>query len=180
MDSINANQPEHNRHDLRGREAIERIEHTVRQAHTCFFCTQSPNGAPGSVRPMGVREVDDAGNLWFLSADDSHKNLELAENSEVTLFFQGSPHSDFLFLKGRASVTRDHERIRELWSPLIKTWFTEGVNDPRITAIKFAPTDGYYWDNQHGAAIAGAKMLVGAALGKTLDDSIEGQVTPRG
>ena len=178
MDSINANQPEHNRHDLRGREAIERIEQTVKQAHTCFFCTGGGSVEPGSVRPMSVREVDDAGNLWFLSADDSHKNLELAQDAEVTLFFQGSPHSDFLFLKGRASVTRDHERIRELWSPLIKTWFTEGVNDPRITAIKVAPIDGYYWDNQHGAAIAGAKMLVGAALGKTLDDSIEGSVRP--
>jgi hypothetical protein len=38
------------------------------------------------------------------------------------------------------------------------------------------PTDGYYWDTKHGAAIAGAKMLIGAAIGKTLDDSVEGQL----
>jgi len=42
------------------------------------------------------------------------------------------------------------------------------------------PTEGYYWDNKHGSAVAGVKMLIGAAIGKTLDDSIEGQVTPRG
>jgi hypothetical protein len=41
---------------------------------------------------------------------------------------------------------------------------------------KCSISDGYYWDTKHGAAIAGAKMLVGAAIGKTLDDSVEGQL----
>ena len=58
----------------------------------------------------------------------------------------------------------------------MKTWFTEGVDDPRITAIKFTPKSGYYWDTKHGTAVAGVKMLVGAAIGKTLDDSIEGEL----
>ena len=58
--------------------------------------------------------------------------------------------------------------------PLLKTWFTEGEDDPRITVIAVDPLGGYYWDNKHGKAIAGIKMLVGAATGKTLDDSIEG------
>ncbi len=43
--------------------------------------------------------------------------------------------------------------------------------------ICFRPSGGYYWDNKHGNAIAGIKMLVGAAIGKTLDDSIEGTVS---
>ncbi len=60
----------------------------------------------------------------------------------------------------------------------MKTWFTEGEDDPRITVIKVAPLDGYYWDNKQGNAVAGVKMMIGAALGKTLDDSIEGRITP--
>ena len=60
----------------------------------------------------------------------------------------------------------------------MKTWFTEGEDDPRISVIKVAPLDGYYWDNKHGNAVAGVKMMIGAALGKTLDDSIEGRITP--
>ena len=75
-----------------------------------------------------------------------------------------------------ASVSRDKARIKELWEPIVKTWFTEGEDDPRITVIKVTPTDGYYWDTKHGAVIAGAKMLVGAAIGKTLDDSADGQL----
>ena len=120
--------------------------------------------------------MDGEGNLWFLSANDSHKNEELARDPSVTLYFQGSTHSDFLMLNGRATITTDRARIRELWDAFVKTWFTEGADDPRITAIKVTPSHGYYWDNKHGDAVAGMKILVGAAIGKTLDDSIEGRL----
>ncbi len=175
MDSINQNQPEENREDLRGAKAIAKIKELVDKAQTCFFCTDASGSSDSSgARPMSVQQVDDAGNLWFLSASDSHKNEELAEDASVKLFFQGSAHSDFLMLRGTATISRDQAKIKELWEPIVKTWFTEGVNDPRITVIKVAPNDGYYWDTKHNIAIAGVKMMIGAAIGKTMDDSIEG------
>ena len=125
---------------------------------------------------MNVRKVDDAGNLWFLLANDSHTYRELSINPKVNLFFQGSPHSDFLHLTGQASLSRDPALIDELWEPVLKTWFTSGKDDPRISVVKVRPGDGYYWDNKHGDAIAGIKMMVGAVTGKTLDDSIEGKL----
>jgi len=125
---------------------------------------------------MSVQQVDDQGNLWFLSAADSHKNAEIERDPTVHLFFQGSKHSDFLTLSGRASISRDRAKIEELWEPMVKTWFTEGKDDPRITVIKVTPNEGYYWDTKHGMAVAGVKMLVSAAIGRTLDDSIEGKL----
>ncbi len=174
MDSINRNQPEENHEDLRAAEAITKIKEIVKQAQSCFFCTAVSTGASSGARPMSVQQVDDSGTLWFLSAADSHKNLELGRDSSVTLYFQGSAHSDFLELHGRATVSRDPGKIKELWKPILKTWFTEGVDDPRITVIQVVPTEGYYWDTKHGNAVAGVKMLIGAVIGKTLDDSIEG------
>lgn len=176
MDSINKQQPEHNREDLRGADAIERMRKLIKEAETCFFCTETANGEVDA-RPMSVLEVDDAGNLWFLSASDSHKNQELQSKPTVRMFFQGSPHSEFLHLEGVATVSRDKQKIKELWKFVLKTWFTEGEDDPRITVIKVAPTLGYYWDTKHGNAVAGVKMLIGATLGVTLDDSIEGRIT---
>jgi general stress protein 26 len=99
---------------------------------------------------------------------------ELGAEPSVKLYFQGSPHSDFLHLEGRATVSKDKAKIKDLWEPILKTWFTEGVDDPRITVIGVAPSGGYYWDTKHGGMVAGIKMLVGAAIGVTLDDSIEG------
>ena len=174
MDSINQQQPEDNLDNLSGSRAVEKMAGLAREAETCFFCTEGGLGRNAGVRPMSLQDVDDQGNLWFLSASDSHKNHEIAAQPSVKLYFQGGKHAQFLTLEGQASVSRDQARIKELWNFAFKTWFTEGEDDPRITVIKVTPVRGYYWDNKHGTAVAGAKMLVGAAIGKTLDDSIEG------
>jgi len=176
MDSINQNQPEHNHEDLSGAKAIKKLTELVKVAKTCFFCTTDRNGGVADARPMNVLQTDEQGNLWFLSSSDSHKNEELQANPTVRLFFQGSPHSEFLQLEGTATVSRDKAKIHELWKFVLKTWFTEGEDDARITVVKVAPTHGYYWDNKHGNAVAGVKMMIGAAVGVTLDDSIEGQI----
>lgn len=88
---------------------------------------------------------------------------------------QGSKHSGFLALDGTAKIHRDQTLIEELWDPIMKTWFTEGKDDARITVIEFVPEAGYYWDNKHGNLVAATRMILGAAIGRTLDDSIEGR-----
>lgn len=176
MDSINQQQPEKNYEDLLGPEAIEKIKELAKSAETCFFCTKITTSHPLTVRPMSIRKVDDDGIFWFLSAEDSNKNAEVQSDPNVQLLFQGSPHSDFLSIFGKATVMKDKAIIKELWEPLLKTWFTEGIDDNRITILKVEAKDGYYWDNKHGNTVAFAKMLVGAAIGKTLDDSIEGKL----
>ncbi len=177
MDSINKEQPEKNHENLIGAEAGRKIKELVKEGNTCFFCTKLTTGEPLKTRPMSVQKVDNKGNFWFLSANDSYKNAEIQEDNHVHLLFQGSDYSDFLSVYGTATISTDKELIKELWEPIIKTWFTEGVDDPRITAIKVSAQDGYYWDNKHGNAVAFVKMAIGAAIGQTLDDSIEGTLT---
>ena len=177
MDSINKNQPEDNHKDLLGKEAIEKIKELASKSSTCFMCTDIQSNQSFSARPMTVQETDDEGNLWFLSANDSEHNLELKKDPYLQLLFKGSDYSDFLSIYGEATVTRDKARIEQLWEPIFKTWFTEGKEDPRITVIKVRPLEGYYWDTKHNMAVGFIKRLVGAAIGKTLDDSVEGTVT---
>lgn len=176
MDSINRQQTEKNYEDLWGKEAGKKIRELAKKNETCFFCTGISAGKPITARPMSVQKMDDAGNLWFLSSDDSQKNRDIEQDKKVHLFFQGSQHSDFLSLYGEAYISKDKNLISELWEPLFKTWFTEGENDPRITVIKVEILEGYYWDNKHGNAVAFLKMAAGAMMGKTLDDSIEGRL----
>lgn len=179
MNSINKNQPEENFESLAGSEAVKKIQELAEKAQTCFLCTSPIDSASAGTRPMSVRKVDDEGNLWFLSANDSHANEEIAADPNVRIFMQGSPHSDFLHLSGLAQISTDRAMIEELWDPMIKTWFTEGKDDPRIAVIKVAPNTGYYWDTKHGNLVAGVKIMIGAAIGKTLDDSIEGPIQLR-
>lgn len=176
MNSIDRSQAEDNHEDRQGQAAVDKLKEIVKTAPTCFFCTAVATGGSGGARPMNVREVDDEGNLWFLSASDSHKNQELALDPSVQLYFQGSDHSDFMQLSGHATISKDRAKIKALWSKLVETWFTEGLDDPRVTVIKVTPLDGYYWDTKHGMAVAGVKMLIGAVLRKTMDDSVQGKL----
>lgn len=175
MDSINKQQQEKNHEDLQGAEAKARIKDMAKDS-SCFFCTDFKKGEAFVTRPMSVQEIDEEGNLWFLSASDSNKNQEISIDPSVQLLFQGSSYSEFLTLFGSAQIVLDKQKIKELWNPILKTWFTEGIDDPRITALKFEPHKGYYWDTKHGAAVSMIKQAAGAIMGKTLDDSIEGNI----
>ena len=177
MNSINQQQPETNHEDLYGDEAAKKIKELAKKAGTCFLCTAANMDQLFQARPMSVQQADEEGNLWFLSAGDSRLNEQINADSRVQLLFQGSAHSDFMSVYGTAAISHDKEKIHEFWQPLFKTWFTEGENDPRITVIKVETAEGYYWDNKHGNAAALIKMAIGAMMGKTLDDSIEGKLS---
>ncbi len=175
MNSIDRNQPEDNREHLSGTKAIEKIKELA-EGQSCFFCTEPTGVDRKGSRPMSVQKTDENGTLWLLAPDDSFTVVEIKADPKVKLFFKGSSHSDFLMLGGTASLSKDKVKIRELWQPLMKTWFTEGEEDPRITVISVKPEEGYYWDTRHGMMVAGIKMLVGAVIGKTLDDSVQGDI----
>jgi general stress protein 26 len=177
MDSINQQQPEQNHEDLHQADAVKKIKELAGKTNTCFFSTKLRATTVPATRPMAVQEIDDQGNFWFLSSNDSNKNQEIQADNQVQLLFQGSAHSDFLSIVGTATITTDKARIHELWNPILKAWFTEGEDDPRITVIQVAVQDGYYWDNKHGNAVALVKTAIGAAIGQTLDDSIEGKIS---
>lgn len=176
MDSINANQPEDNIENLEGNEAWKKLKALAEKAETCFFCSNIKTGLPFSTRPMSPQKIDDNGDLWFLSSNDSHKNDEISHDPFVQLLFQSSNYSGFLNVYGIAEISEDKAKIDELWDPVLKVWFTEGKDDPRISVIKVSPTQGHYWDNKHGNAIAFVKQVAGAIVGKTYDDSIEGDL----
>jgi len=160
------------RHDLAGGEAVQKIRDVVKKADTCFLVTH------GGVRPMGVRECDENGVIWFLSDKHSHKNEQITADGEVELYFQATEHSGFMHLAGRATVLHDKALIETLWTPLARVWFEQGKDDPCISVIRVQPAQGQYWDNKHGDAVAGVKMLVGAALGKQYDDGEVGNLQP--
>lgn len=176
MNSIDKNQKEKNFENLIGQDGVEKIKELVDKAGTCFFCTGIKSNTSFETRPMAPQKVDDQGTIWFLSAKDSHKNLELQETPTAQLLFQGASYNNFLSLYGRVSVSQHKDKIKELWEPTMKTWFTEGEDDPRITVLEFIPTEGHYWDTKNGIAVASVKRLFGAIVGETYDDSIQGNI----
>src|ERR1700712_1901030 len=139
MSSINEQQPERNHENLQGPAAVSKIRELAEKSNTCFFCTSLNKGRAFQTRPMSIQKIDDEGCIWFLSAPDSELNAQLKEDSQAQLLFRGSAHAGFLNLYGAAGISRNKAMIDALWEPFIKTWFTEGKEDPRITVIMFVP-----------------------------------------
>ena len=177
MNSIDKNQPEENQKDILGADAVEKVKQLVEKAGTCFFCTSIKAGQPFLTRPMAAQKTDEEGNIYFLSASDSSHNAEIEQDPMVQLLFQGSSYDSFLNIYGEATISTGKAMIKELWNPMMKTWFTEGVNDERITVIKVTATEGYYWDTKQGMLVSFIKRLAGAAMGVTMDDSIQGTIS---
>ncbi len=161
--------------DLQNEEAIKKIQELVKAANVCLFVSQLTQ-APVSVRPMSTSKVDEEGHVWFFSKKDSDKNEHILEDDQVQLLYSNNASSEYLSLYGHAEIVHDRNKIEELWTPLAKTWFREGIDDPSITLLKVTPKEGHYWDTKNGKVISLIKMAVSAVTGKTKDIGREGKV----
>ena len=162
--------------NLEKEAAIEKII-ALAKDQTCLFCTFTEEFAI-KARPMSTQGIEEDGTIWFFSSKVSNKNREINNRSKVQLLYGDPGKSDYLSVEGNAEIVADRMKIEELWTPLIKTWFQEGKDDPDLSLIKITPSQAYYWDTRHGKMIAFAKMMVSIVSGKTMDDGNEGELHP--
>lgn len=165
-----------NHKDLFSTEAIAKIKELAEDIKMCMFCTDL-SVRPVPVRPMSVLQVDDRANLWFLSSKSSNKNFEINHDNEVQLIFSKNADAHFLSLFGKATIYTDRSHVEEIWTPIAKTWFEEGKDDPEATVIKVEPIEAYYWDTKHGKMVSMINYALGAIVGTSIDDnSLEGRL----
>lgn len=161
--------------DLNHQEAISKIKELAKNINVCMFCTDLTQ-QPFSTRPMAVREVDENGDVWFISSSSSHKNSEILEDENAQLVFSNPSSSQFLSVYGEATIYRDPEKIKSLWTPIASAWFEEGKEDPTITVIKVHPTAVYYWDTPNGKMVTLIKLATAALTGKKMDIGESGEM----
>lgn len=161
--------------NLNNKEAVEKLITLVKSINVAIFCTELTK-TPLQSRPMSVQDVDDEGNLWFISSATSNKNFEILKDDQVQLFFANKSTSEYLSIYGNATIYTDQQKIDELWSPVAKAWFEEGKKDPKVTVIKVTPSDAYYWDTKDGKIISLIKMAGSAIFGNTADIGVEGKL----
>lgn len=154
-----------NKTDLTNKEAIDKLKELVDEIGIGLFCTNLKTDDGSTCRPMDIQKVCDQGNLWLFSDKDSDKNREIKENKNVQFFFSHPGKSSYLVVNGEAEIIMDQAKVEELWTPLVKAWFTEGKTDPRISIIKVVPNGAYYWDTDGNKMINFIKIIASAATG---------------
>ena len=97
-------------------------------------------------RPMAAYVEGEEGAIYFLTDKDSDKEEEVAARHEVNLAFADAGAQTYVSVTGRASLSNDRDRIRQIWSPAAKAWW-DGPEDPSIRLLKIEADDAQYWDS---------------------------------
>lgn len=145
---------------------------TLRKFDTVMVTTTAQNGTMHA-RPMAVAEVDDAGELWFVTAKDSAKCEEVKADARAVV--TGQEGGRYCSVSGRIDVIADRERVRALWKEAWKVWFPEGKEDPNIVLMRVRPEIGEYWDNRGTQGVrylfeAARALLNGQSADERVDD----------
>ena len=125
---------------------ITKLRELLGSFSTAMLITRSPDDRL-QARPMDLLNVDETGTVWFLSSDDSGKIHEIDRDTRAHLVFQ-KEHTLYVSVDGIASISRDRQRIGELWREPFRAWFPGGKEDPGISLIAVQPHGAEYWDSQ--------------------------------
>ncbi|MFN0102217.1 MAG: pyridoxamine 5'-phosphate oxidase family protein [Bryobacteraceae bacterium] len=154
---------------ISGDEALTKVRQLLKHFRNAMMITTG-NGSLHS-RPMGLQGDADKfeGTLWFFTDRTSRKVEEIKLDPSISLLFQSDGDSAYMHLFGRAEVVDDRAKMKELYTLLLRTWFPEGVDDPRMTLIRFEADHGDFWDSP------GGMLQVLAAFTKSIITGTPGQ-----
>ena len=126
---------------------------------------------------MMIQEVDDDGNLWFLSNRLSEKNARIRKNPCAMITVGDNSHSEYLWLQGDVTISDDLEKKRALFTLLAKAWFPDGAEDKELTLLCLRPTEAKYWDTTDGK-VAQMLKITGVAITGNMKNtgSVHGQL----
>jgi general stress protein 26 len=97
-------------------------------------------------RPMVAKQDRFEGDLWFFSSLASPKMGEIMAHPEIMLTYSDPSSQTYVAVLGKAQVVQERDRIRELWSEAVRTWFPKGPDDPDLALIRVDVQSAEYWD----------------------------------
>lgn len=146
---------------MRFKQEQQHLYDVMKQFETAMLVTTGANQRLHG-RPMVVAQIDDAGDLWFITGWDTPKMEEIRTNEQVQVSFQDR-NNRFISIDGRARMVRDPEKIAELWQESFHPWFPQGQTDPNIALIQVQIRYGELWDAKNMSHLACAFDAKGSA-----------------
>lgn len=142
------------------KEDTDKLAELINDITVAMVTTTASDGTLRS-RPMERTRHAFDGALWFFTSDDSGKANDIAHRDQVNVSLSEPKNERYVSISGTAHVVRDRAKAREMWTPLLKGWFPEGVDDPRLALLKVDIEHAEYWDAKS------SKMLVFLSLAKS-------------
>lgn len=157
--------------EMTGTEAIARVKELVEDIDFTMLTTQDAAGTLVS-RPMSTRQMDERGDLWFFTSEDTKKVDEAESDHHVGLSYCDAKGMRYVSIGGKASIVHDEAKMAELYTPSLDIWFEDGLDTPGITLLKVTPVECEFWEPAHGKLVMAAGMLKSLVTKDTPDDDI--------
>jgi len=155
---------------------VEKLVELVKGVSVCMFITQEKNAAHISGRPMGINKIDDDGTMWFFTKASSEKVDEIEESKKVSISITNESIQNYLMIHGTATFVNDKEKMKSLWSSIMKAWFPLGLEDPDMTLIKVKPNEVNYWDSSSSKMVVLFHMIKAIVSGKEYAEGEHGKI----
>ena len=133
-------------------ESVSRVWNVVEQARIGMLTTKFGGGL--RARPLEARADRDAGLIWFVTDVRGTKDDEIDAAHDIGLVFIAESDRVYLSISGRAFVTRDTAKAKELWRKTDDTWFASGPDDPNVRVLRIEPITAELWDGPSSVAAA--------------------------
>lgn len=142
---------------------VARIWELAKRIGIAMFVTW--DGKEQRARPLAATVERDEGAIYFLTDINGEKDDQIAEFPHVSVSFADHKSSKYVALSGKATISNDRGRIKELWSPFAKAWW-DSPDDPAIRVIRMVPNDAELWDSP-GRIVTTISMLTAAVTGRS-------------
>ena len=156
-------------------ESIEKLKSLTEGIDFCMLTTI--NGGQLRSRPMSTQEMDDDGDLWFFTSDETHKVDEIETDSRVNAAYSKIDGNLYVSVSGRASLVKDRQKIEELWNPILKAWFPEGLDDPTLSLLRVSIEEAEYWDSPNSKIVQLYGFVKAVVTGQPARGGDHGKVT---
>ena len=118
-------------------ERLAKLRYTMMTTHDADGAMQA--------RPVTTLKIEPEGRMWFFVALSGGIAEDIERDPTVHLSFMDTDDDLFVSLLGHASLKRDPNRARELWSTMAGSWFPGGPDDPNLGVLSVDVHRGDYW-----------------------------------
>ena len=132
-------------------EAIGKLKELLEGIDFCMLTTL--DGGHLRSRPMSTQQVEFDGDLWFFTSDTTHKVEEINKDGRVNVAYSQPDENRYVSVSGNAEVVKDRAKIEELWNPIHRAWFPEGLDDPTLCLLKIKIEQAEYWDSPYSKIV---------------------------
>ena len=146
---------------------ISRVWDIIENSGVGMLTTRFAGGL--RARPLEARVDRDAGIIWFVTDVRGTKDEEIGAAHNIGLVFIHEGDRAYLSITGRASVTRDAAKAKEIWKKTDNIWLQGGPDDPNVRVLRVEPITAELWDGPSSAAGAAFEFAKARLTGEKLN-----------